>query len=218
MPDLNLHKFDQRGQLVKQWVPLITGVANELPGDITTDKESLWITRYDAIAANAQLIQITKRGTIRKSHALADSGSRGVTTDRSALAISTSTGIYTLNKTNTQVRAKVGANYEWLSESASDLFGCVSGTNQIAVMDPRTGTIRYTFGTSAIPVGVTATETHIVTIEAAYLMYYDMRGVLRKSYALPNPTAYRYVGVVDDDSYLWILSSPITDIDPPKDE
>lgn len=213
MSDTNLHKFDMKGNLIKEWVPLFTGGAFDAPSGIEFDHDGLWIVAGDLTDFTGTYVyNYDKKGNLIRSFALPSKTELGITTDGKVLTVSTADGaMEVLDKKGNLIKNVTpgGGVYYTLSFNGVDLLGQTAGSLKVDYMEPKTYNIkRQLANISYICNGVCAIGNKIATFEnGTDLQYYDFKGNLITTIALPTGGGARYYpDLCYDEEFLWMIS------------
>ena len=136
MGDANLHKIDQKGNLIKLYAGVINLSSQEpvgSPRGIEFDGKYFWITVED-VSSTYFIYQIDMKGIIIKSMT-GVTKNYGVTTDGKNLIISTADSgtINVLDKKGNQISTLASNFYYGLAFDGKNLLGIVTATNNFEV-------------------------------------------------------------------------------------
>ena len=210
MGDANLHKIDQKGNLIKLYAGVINLSSQEpvgSPRGIEFDGKYFWITVED-VSSTYFIYQIDMKGIIIKSMT-GVTKNYGVTTDGKNLIISTADSgtINVLDKKGNQISTLASNFYYGLALDGKNLLGIVTATNNFEVFSVKNYKIIKTVTVSSnSPGGITVHGKDIAIVSATdfTLNIYNRNGTLIKSIALD--INYNYVDVCFDGEFYWLLS------------
>ncbi len=224
MSDCSLHKFDSKGNLIKEWVSLIKKTVNDLPYGIETDRNYIYITYGDHSVPNVAIYKYDKKAQLIKIIAApSSSNTTCITTNGKHLILSRSTAaLDTADKKGNVIRSAVATTNTAtaLSFNGTDILSTRSGSANVDVLDAKSYQVKKTIAIGAGATGICAlTDRFIVITNSGSTMdYYSYKGNLIKSVALPTAGAtIIYRDIAQDKDYLWLISYPSADIEPPVD-
>lgn len=212
MPDLNMHKIDFKGNIIKEWLPwLRDSTGADEPFGIDTDGDRLWIS-YGEIGTKINIYEYNKKNQLLYSFTIG-SKDQGVTTDRCNLWIGrTSADVTNITKRNLQIRnLAVNMDMRALTMDGMNLLGgegLAGGSPFIDVNDTRGGTLKNTLTTSENAVGVHSLGNRLLVANPTALTidYYDRKGNLVKTISPSFSTSTEIRDLCQDEEFIWVIA------------
>jgi hypothetical protein len=209
MPDTNLHKIDSKGNVIKEWLPLIRLTdAADTPYGIESDYRSLWVLWGNA-KTKVFIQQFDKKGNLIAQTDSGNTKNQGITTDRRALILSRAGPANpAVTKTALVISGPVPTNT--LGPLTFDGRGVVGGKVGAAKLNLTTNkqaVLVEEVNASVSKSGVHSLGDRYYTTDPTSTVVYihDKKGNLVKSFTPSYSTSTKIVDVVQDEDYFWML-------------